>query len=293
VVRFLLLCLLFACATPLPKGVEAVALDGRHLRAPRLPDAERAKREKQLEEARALRDDVERSIWIGRRLGYLHRYREAIDVFSAAIETHPRDHRLYRFRGHRYLTVRKFDAAIRDLRRASELIRGTQDALEPDGMPNAANTPTSTQHGNVWYHLGLAYYYKANWRDALSAFRRSLAIATNDDMKVAAGYWVYLLELRIDRMRADETLAKELPEAVTLLENHAYWALIQMFRKKITPEEVRAQKLDDATTGYGIAQFHFLNGDQKSGFAELRRVVASESWPSFGYIAAEAALERH
>jgi tetratricopeptide (TPR) repeat protein len=293
VARFLLLCLLVACATPLPIGVEAVALDGRHLKRPHLADAERVKRERQLGEARALQDDLERSIWIGRRLGYLHRYREAIDVFTAAIDKHPRDARLYRFRGHRYLTVRKFDAAIRDLRRASELIRGTADTVEPDGMPNAANTPTSTLHGNIWYHLGLAYYYKADWRNALAALRRSFAIATNDDMKVAAGYWVYLLELRIDRARADETLANELPEAAVLLENHAYWALIQMFRKKITPDEVRAQNLDDATIGYGIAQFHFLNGDQKTGFVELRRVVGSDAWPSFGFIAAEAALKRH
>ncbi|NNF29584.1 MAG: tetratricopeptide repeat protein, partial [Gemmatimonadetes bacterium] len=51
-------------------------------------------------------DDPEAWIWVGRRLGYLQEYREAIDVYSQAIQRFPDDPRLYRHRGHRYISVR-------------------------------------------------------------------------------------------------------------------------------------------------------------------------------------------
>jgi hypothetical protein len=43
----------------------------------------------------------------------------------------------YRHRGHRYITLRCFDAAIADLEQASKLIKGKPGEIEPDGLPNA------------------------------------------------------------------------------------------------------------------------------------------------------------
>ena len=45
---------------------------------------------------------------MGRRLGYLGRYREAIDVYGEALERWPGDPFLLRHRGHRHLSVRAF-----------------------------------------------------------------------------------------------------------------------------------------------------------------------------------------
>ena len=39
-------------------------------------------------------------------------FRDAIDVYSRGIARHPGEPRLYRHRGHRYITVRDFDRAI-------------------------------------------------------------------------------------------------------------------------------------------------------------------------------------
>ena len=63
---------------------------------------------------------------------------------------------MYRHRGHRYVSIREFDRAIADLEYAATLIEGTEDEIEPDGMPNAMNIPVSSLHSNIWYHLGLA-----------------------------------------------------------------------------------------------------------------------------------------
>src|SRR5687768_854595 len=52
-------------------------------------DAARAELEKSPRSADAI-------IWVGRRLGYLQRFREAIETFSRGIDLHRSDARLYR-----------------------------------------------------------------------------------------------------------------------------------------------------------------------------------------------------
>ena len=59
-------------------------------------------------------NDGEAIIWLGRRLAYLGRWREAIEIFGEGIKKFPGDARFYRHRGHRYITLRRFDLAIND-----------------------------------------------------------------------------------------------------------------------------------------------------------------------------------
>ena len=82
-----------ACRTPLPDGVEARALDGRLLAPSSLPAEVEVDREAKLAAARAALqqapDDRDAWIWVGRRLGYLGRYQDAIDVYTEALERWP------------------------------------------------------------------------------------------------------------------------------------------------------------------------------------------------------------
>ena len=73
----------------------------------------------------------------------------------------------YRHRGHRYISQRKFDAAIADFNKAAELMQGAPIEMEPDGQPNKINKPLSTTQFNVWYHLGLAHYLKEEFDEAI------------------------------------------------------------------------------------------------------------------------------
>ena len=68
--------------------------------------------------------------------------------------------------------------AINDFEKAGQLIQGKENEIEPDGMPNAMNIPISTLHGNIWYHLGLAYYLKHD-------YKKSFEVAKNPNEKVA------------------------------------------------------------------------------------------------------------
>ncbi len=116
------------------------------------------------------------AIWLGRRLAYLGRFREAIDAYTRGIERHPNEPRLYRHRGHRYITIRKFDLAIADLRLAAQLTAGRPDEIEPDGAPNKAGIPRSTMQSNIWYHLGLAQYLSGDFNAALASYREGMKV---------------------------------------------------------------------------------------------------------------------
>ena len=281
----------------MPPGVEARAFTGEWLRPTPIAPEELEKREQALRQARAAFDanpnDVDAAIWVGRRLGYLGRFRAAVDVYTDALQQHPADARLYRHRGHRFITLRLLDRAIADFERAAELRRGKPDEVEPDGMPNPANIPTSTLHGNIYYHLALAYYLKGNVAAAERAWRACLDTSTNDDNRVSAGYWLYVVLARQGKVREASELLAALPAQPELLENHAYHALLRLFRGELGPDELsRTDDLDRVTIGYGVAMWRLVRGDKKAAVADLRAVVALANWPAFGAIAAEAELAR-
>ncbi len=238
--------------------------------------------------------DEERIIWYGRRLAYIGRYEKAIEVYSKGLTMHPDSPRLLRHRGHRYITLRRFADAIADLERAGQLIDGRPDEVEPDGIPNARNTPTSTLHTSIWYHLGLAHYCRGEFEPALRSYERCLAAAKNPDMEAATRYWLFLTATRLgDRSRAKSVLVPVRADW-DIIENHVYHKMLLVFRGDLSVADVTGVE-DDAiknkTLGYGLARHHFISGDVKAGEAALRTVVAGSS-PAFGSIAAEADLAR-
>ncbi|HKQ47657.1 MAG TPA: tetratricopeptide repeat protein [Phycisphaerae bacterium] len=282
------------------RPAEALSLLGRPLYA--TPPAEdRPRLEAELEAARsrlALHpNDPEEIVWVGRRLAYLWRMTEAIEVFSKGIESHHSYAPLYRHRGHRYLTIRQFDKAIADLTTASRLITGQPDEIEPDGMPNARNIPLTTTAFNVWYHLGLAKYLKGDFDGARAAFEETLKhCGQYDDNLVAASDWLYMTLRRMDR---DEEAAKVL-EPITpdmdIIENQAYHKRLLMYKGLATPEDLlnvaHASDVDLVTMGYGVGNWYLYNGDRAKAVETFERVAALWYWPAFGHIAAEADLAR-
>ena len=141
---------------------------------PELSASARADFEKKLAEARAAHNadptNADAMIWLGRRTAYLGEYKEAIRIFTEGIAKFPGDARFYRHRGHRLITLRCFDEAISDLEKAAVITKGKPDEIEPDGLPNAKNVPTSTLQSNIWYHLGLAHYVQGFFKSALLAY---------------------------------------------------------------------------------------------------------------------------
>lgn len=280
---------------------EGTSLLGTALLRPALPLAFRSEQRELLDRARrelaARPGDPEAWVWVGRRLAYLGRTREAIELYGEAIAAHPRSASLLRHRGHRFLTLRRLDEAVADLERAAELIAGTPDVVEADGLPNPADRPTSTLHTNVHYHLGLARYLRGELPAAVATWRRCLELAERPDMRVATTYWLYLALRRAGDEAAAAELLSGLPAAADLLESHDYHALLLSFRGERDAAELLAEAeaaggVTFATVGYGLGAARLLAGERQPALELLRRVVASDAWAAFGFLAAEADLAR-
>ena len=281
--------------------VEAVSLYGAPLRRPALDEAFATRHAALLEQARtAYAADTENAtalIWVGRRLGYLGRYGEAIATFRDGAARFPEDARFLRHLGHRLISIRQFEEAEAVLAAAALMMSGRPNAVEPDGLPNARNQPTSTLKGNIWYHMGLARYLRGDFAGAAEAYETAAAIAANADAMVAARYWVYLCRARNgDKEEAEAALAP-LTADLDVIENTAYHRLGRGFRGEADLEALLEEARDAggaalATTGYGVAAQYLIADDRDRAVALMREILATGAWASFGYIAAEADLHR-
>jgi tetratricopeptide (TPR) repeat protein len=289
---------------PLPpssgEGPEAISLTGQPLFRPALSAEATSTLQRNLAEAQAAYDaapqDADAIIWLGRRLAYLGRYRDAIAVFGRGIALHPAEPRLYRHRGHRYITVRELDAAVRDLERAAALVRGRPVEVEPDGAPNAHGIPRSTLQSNIWYHLALAHYLKGDFNRALPAWIQALEVSNNDDMLVATSDWLYMTYRRLGREAEAAAVLEPIHRDMEILENTAYHRRLLMYEGEIPPDSLlrvdTADPVQLATYGYGVGNWMLYSGERTAAFDVFRRILANTNWAAFGYIAAEAELAR-
>ncbi len=297
----LVLAAAIAAPTAEAQTPEATSLLGKPLVSAPPTGEQRTRLEADLARAQADYDrdpaSADAAIWLGRRLAYLGRFRDAIEIYTKGIARHPDEPRLYRHRGHRYITLRKFDLAVADLQRAAELVAGRPDEIEPDGAPNAAGIPRSTLQSNIWYHLGLAHYLRGDFAKALAAYREGMKVSrVNDDMLVATSDWLYMTLRRLGRDAEARAVLEPIRERMDILENGAYHARLLMYKGLRTPESVlnlnTADDVQIATQGYGVGNWYLVNGDRAKAKEIFERVVSGRAWPAFGYIAAEADLDR-
>ena len=282
-----------ALATP-----EARSLLGRPLFAPAIAAERQQALDADLAAATAdfLKNpqSADAAIWLGRRYGYLGRYREAIETYTRGLATHPNDARLLRHRGHRYISVRELDKAIADLSRAAALVKGRKDEPEPGSDPS--RPPTSTLQYSVFYHLGLAHYLKGDFASAEKAYRRCLEVARgSDDRVVAVSDWLYVTLRRLGRDAEAARVLDGIDAGMKVTEDRAYLNRLLMYKGVYTPEDLLRAGGDGvtrATYGYAVGNLQLVSGHAEEARAVFEQVTAGEPWAAFGYIAAEAELAR-
>ncbi|MFK7812061.1 MAG: hypothetical protein AB8B59_06175 [Maribacter sp.] len=238
-------------------------------------------------------DDIEKIIWFGRRTAYLGKYEDAIAIYSEGIKKFPKEARLYRHRGHRFISLRKFDKAIEDLEKASQLIQGSKNEIEPDGMPNAMNIPVSTLHGNIWYHLGLVYYLKHDYENAYKAYLKCRASGKLPDNIVSSTHWLYMIQRRLGNLELATKMLEPISSEMDVIENQSYHELCKLYKELIPLDSLLQTKKGSPTSDailYGLSNWYFYNGEKEKSKEILENLVESSAWSSFGYIAAESDL---
>ncbi|MBM3785225.1 MAG: tetratricopeptide repeat protein [Acidobacteria bacterium] len=219
----------------------------------------------------------------------LLRFSESIPLYSRGMDEYPDDVRFPRFRGHRFLSTRRFDSAIADLKKASAMAPASFD---------------------VSYHLGLAYYLRGDYNHAAREYGRCLEMAAlprpdflkgmpagwrschgmDDDSRVALTEWAWRANRRAGKPDEAARMLGGISESMTVKENGSYLRTLLLYKglrsveaTLLSPGEGNAA----ATVGYGVGLWQWFGGKKDEACQTWARVASDANWAAFGVIAAE------
>ncbi len=200
-------------------------------------------------------------------------FREAIETYTRGIKIDPNNAMLYRWRGHRYMSVREFDRAAADFAKGLSL--------------------DSAVYG-IWYHLGVLRYVRGDFAGAADAFARAQPLAPNAGELAGSVDWRWMSLARAGRRAAADSLLRARPDS--LPPNNAYGPRLRLYRGEISADSVFTPAdtgdVVVATLSYGVGNWFLVQGDSAGARRWFDRSIASGGWPAFGFIAAEAERRR-
>src|SRR6476659_8554209 len=215
--------------------------------------------------------NVERIIQLGVAQSGAWQFREAIQTFTRGMAIAPNDAMLYRWRGHRYLSVREFDKAQADLTKGLAL--------------------DSTNYG-VLYHLGIVRFVRGDFAGAAQLFTRAQPRAPDAGELAGSTDWLWMSLMRAGRKADAEAMLARRPDSLVI--DNAYARRLKLYRGEIGPEAVftpaDTADVQVATLAYGLGNWYLVRGDTAKAKAEFQRSVKSGGWPGFGFIMSEVEL---
>ncbi len=217
--------------------------------------------------------NVARIIQLGVAQSGSRQFREAIQTFTRGLAIEPDNPMLYRWRGHRYLSVREFDRAMTDLRRGFQL--------------------DSTNYG-ILYHLGILRYAGGDFAAAADAFTRSQRHAPDAGELAGSTDWLWMSLMRAGRAAEARAMLDRRPDSLPAA--NAYARRLKLYRGEIGPDSAftaaDTADVQAATLSYGIGNWYLVRGDTVRARQWFDRSIRSGGWPAFGFIIAEADLRR-
>lgn len=224
-------------------------------------------------------------IWLGRRLGYLGRFEDAVEVFTQGLELFPDSYKLLRFRGRHQARSRQFEAAIADYTRALTLMEGVQDSFEPDGIANLYNLPLGTYRSNLHYYLAQTSFAVGDFETLVSGMEAAraepLLMDPTGDMGVAMAYWLYIGHSLLGDAEAAQASLAGINADLPLIENANYLRGALFFKGEIGREEMEAYP--GAIEQFALAMADRIAGDNAAAETRMEAIVragASGFWPA-------------
>src|SRR5687768_16827687 len=212
--------------------------------------------------------NVERFIQLGVAQSGARQFREAIETFTRGLAVAPNDPMLYRWRGHRYLSVRELDRAMADLTRGYQL--------------------DSTNYG-VLYHLGIVRFVRGDFSGAADAFRRAQPRAAEPGELAGSTDWLWMSLMRAGKKADAQAMLARRPDSLPV--TNAYARRLKLYRGEIGPDEVftpaDTADVQVATLSYGVGNWYLVRGDTARAKTFFERSVRSGGWPGFGFMVSE------
>ena len=217
--------------------------------------------------------NVQRFIELGVAQSGARQFREAIQTFTKAMAIEPNDAMLYRWRGHRYLSVRELDKAQADLTKGLKL--------------------DSTNYG-ILYHLGIVRFARGDFAGAARLFARAQPRAPDAGELAGSTDWLWMSLMRAGRKADAEAMLARRPDSLPV--DNAYARRLKLYRGEIGPDAVIAPAdtadVQAATLAYGLGNWYLVRGDTARAKTYFERSVRSGGWPGFGFIMSEVELRR-
>lgn len=218
-------------------------------------------------------NNVDLLIQLGIAQSGARQFREAIETFSRGLAIAPRNAILYRWRGHRYLSVREHDRAQADFDRGLAI--------------------DSTVYG-IWYHLGVLRYIQADFTGAAAAFERARPLAPDAGELAGSVDWRWMSLARAGRRAEADAMLRARPDSLST--TVAYRQRLRLYRGEIPPDSLFTPAdtgdVAVATLSYGLGNWYLVQGDTARARQWFERAIASGGWPAFGFMTAEADLRR-
>jgi tetratricopeptide (TPR) repeat protein len=217
--------------------------------------------------------NIQRIIDLGVAQSGARQFREAIRTFTRGLAIAPNDPMLYRWRGHRYLSVRELDRAKTDLEKGFAL--------------------DSTNYG-ILYHLGIVRYIRGDFAGAAAMFQRAQPRAPDAGELAGSTDWLWMSLMRAGRTADAEAMLARRPDSLVV--NNAYARRLKLYRGEIGPDAVftpaDTADVQVATLSYGLGNWYLVRGDTARAKTLFQRSVQSGGWPGFGFMVSEAELRR-
>jgi tetratricopeptide (TPR) repeat protein len=217
--------------------------------------------------------NVQRFIDLGVAQSGARQFREAIKTFTRGMAVAPDNAMLYRWRGHRHLSVREFDQAMADLTHGLKL--------------------DSTNYG-ILYHLGIVRFIRGDFAGAAAAFTRAQPRAPDAGELAGSTDWLWMSLMRAGRNADAEAMLARRPDSLAV--DNAYARRLKLYRGEIGPDAVftpaDTADVQVATLSFGLGNWYLVHGDTAKARANFERSIKSGGWPGFGFMVSEVELRR-
>jgi len=244
------------------------------------------------------------TIWYGRVQAYWDKILNAIAIWTDGIGRFPDSYRLYRHRGHRYLSLHRLEEGYADFKKSAALFEkyGTDDEMEEDGIPRRLPIPPERTGFNIYYHLALAAYLCDDLDAALAANTKCFDYCVNDEDLVANSDWGYLILRRLGRKEDADALIAKVPNDLKIADNIGYYKRILFYKGLSSYEDMQIidSKKADAyhrpmvkiSQLYGVAAYYIAEGDKEKARAILEDCLAeNKHFGAFAHLASEHDLK--